>query len=129
MLPEGTVKAYFILTFVVLFVFSMQGTIGPLVWLLLAEIFPLKIRRFAMGVCVFMLWMANAAVAFGFPPVVSAIGISASFFIFAGLGVLALIFIAKMVPETRGRTLEEFEDEMRAAHSGGVDSGGALVGQ
>jgi len=97
LLPEGTVKAYFILTFVVLFVFSMQGTIGPLVWLLLAEIFPLKIRRFAMGVCVFMLWMANAAVAFGFPPVVSAIGISASFFIFAGLGVLALIFIANIL--------------------------------
>lgn len=69
-------------------------------------------------VCVFMLWIANAVVAFGFPPMVSAIGISNSFFIFAALGVLALIFIAKMVPETRGRTLEQFEDEMRAASSG-----------
>jgi MFS transporter, SP family, major inositol transporter len=116
LLPDGTVKAYLILVFVVLFVFSMQGTIGPLVWLLLSEIFPLKIRSFAMGVCVFMLWIANAVVAFGFPPMVSAIGISSSFFIFAGLGVMALIFIAKMVPETRGRSLEEFEDEMRAAH-------------
>ena len=61
LLPDSSVKPYIILLFVVLFVFCMQATIGPLVWLLLAEIFPLKIRSFAMGVCVFMLWMANAS--------------------------------------------------------------------
>ncbi len=114
---DSPAKPYVILTFAVLFVFSMQGTIGPLVWLLLAEIFPLKIRSFAMGVCVFCLWMANASVAFGFPPVVDALGIAPTFFIFAGLGVAALIFIATMVPETRGVTLEEFEDSFKAAHS------------
>ena len=116
-LPDGEFKPYFILLFVILFVFSMQGTIGPLVWLLLAEIFPLKIRSFAMGVCVFCLWLANAVVAFGFPPMVEAVGIASSFFVFAALGVLALIFIYTMVPETRGRSLEEFEEEMRSAHS------------
>jgi sugar porter (SP) family MFS transporter len=117
LMPEGDVKPYVILGFAVLFVFSMQGTIGPLVWLLLAEIFPLKIRSFAMGVCVFCLWMANAGVAFGFPPVVEAFGIAPTFFIFAGLGVAALVFIYTTVPETRGRTLEEFEDEFKAAHA------------
>ena len=116
-LPDGDLKPWFILLFVILFVFSMQGTIGPLVWLLLAEIFPLKIRSFAMGVCVFCLWLANAVVAFGFPPMVAAVGIASSFFIFAALGVCALVFIATMVPETRGRSLEEFEEEMRDAHS------------
>jgi MFS transporter, SP family, major inositol transporter len=111
-IPEGSAaKPYVILVFAVLFVFSMQGTIGPLVWLLLAEIFPLKIRSFAMGLCVFCLWIANASVAFGFPPVVEGLGIAPTFFIFAGLGVLAIVFIYKMVPETRGKTLEEFEDE------------------
>jgi major inositol transporter-like SP family MFS transporter len=117
LMPDGDVKPYVILGFAVLFVFSMQGTIGPLVWLLLAEIFPLKIRSFAMGVCVFCLWMANAGVAFGFPPVVEAFGIAPTFFIFAGLGVAALVFIYTTVPETRGRTLEEFEDEFKAAHA------------
>ncbi len=116
-LPDNEFKPYFILLFVILFVFSMQGTIGPLVWLLLAEIFPLKIRSFAMGVCVFCLWIANAVVAFGFPPVVDAVGIGTSFFIFAGLGVLALFFIYTMVPETRGLTLEEFEEKMRDSHA------------
>lgn len=117
LLPDNDVKPYIVLFFVVGFVFSMQATIGPLVWLLLAEIFPLKIRSFAMGVCVFMLWMANAGVAFGFPPVVEALGIAPTFFIFAGLGVLAVVFIATQVPETRGRTLEQFEDEFRAQHT------------
>jgi MFS family permease len=117
LLPDNDIKPYFVLLFVILFVFSMQGTIGPLVWLLLAEIFPLKIRSFAMGVCVFCLWLANACVAFGFPPLVNAVGISTTFFLFAGLGVLALVFIATMVPETRGVSLEEFEDQMRTAHS------------
>jgi predicted MFS family arabinose efflux permease len=116
LMPDNSVKPYALLVFAVLFVFSMQGTIGPLVWLLLAEIFPLKIRSFAMGVCVFCLWMANAGVAFGFPPVVSAIGIAPTFFIFAGLGILALVFIVTSVPETRGVTLEEFEDSFKAAH-------------
>lgn len=54
-LPDTAAKPYIILVFVVAFVFSMQGTLGPLVWLMLSEIFPLKIRSFAMVVCVFML--------------------------------------------------------------------------
>jgi major inositol transporter-like SP family MFS transporter len=116
-LPDNDFKPYFILLFVILFVFSMQGTLGPLVWLMLAEIFPLKIRSFAMGVCVLCLWLANACVAFGFPPLVAAVGISSTFFVFAALGVLALVFIFTMVPETRGLSLEEFEEEMRDAHS------------
>jgi MFS transporter, SP family, major inositol transporter len=115
-LPDSDFKSYMILLFVILFVFSMQGTIGPLVWLLLAEIFPLKIRSFAMGVCVFCLWLANACVAFGFPPLVAAVGISNTFFIFAGLGVMAIVFIYTQVPETRGRSLEEFEEDIRAQH-------------
>ena len=94
-----------------------RARIGPLVWLMLAEIFPLKIRSFAMGVCVFVLWMANAAVAFAFPPVVAALGIAPTFFIFAALGVASLIFIKTSVPETRGKTLEEFEEEFSAAYS------------
>ncbi|GAA1641259.1 MULTISPECIES: sugar porter family MFS transporter [Brevibacterium] len=115
-LPEGQFKAYAILVFVILFVFSMQGTIGPLTWLMLSEIFPLKIRSFAMGICVFALWMANAAVAQFFPPVVASLGISATFFLLAGCGVLALIFLIAMLPETRDKTLEDLEEEFRTKY-------------
>ncbi|GAA4831987.1 sugar porter family MFS transporter [Saccharopolyspora rosea] len=112
-MPAVPAKPYIILVFVVAFVFAMQGTLGPLTWLLLSEIFPLKIRSFAMGLCVFVLWMADAGVTFGFPPVVAALGIAPTFFLFAGIGVLGIIFVATMVPETRGKTLEEVEAELR----------------
>lgn len=117
LLPDNAAKPYIVLVFVVAFVFSMQGTLGPLVWLLLSEMFPLKIRSFAMGLCVFMLWMANAGVTFGFPPTVAALGLAPTFFVFAGIGVLGIVFTATMVPETRGKALEEFEDEARAQYT------------
>jgi MFS transporter, SP family, major inositol transporter len=116
-MPDSGAKPYAILVFVVAFVFCMQGTLGPIVWLLLSEMFPLKIRSFAMGLCVFVLWMANAGVSFGFPPTVAALGIAPTFFLFAGIGVLGIIFATALVPETRGKTLEEFEDEFRAQHA------------
>lgn len=116
-LPDNAAKPYIVLVFVVAFVFSMQGTLGPLVWLLLSEMFPLKIRSFAMGVCVLMLWLGNAGVTFGFPPTVAALGIAPTFFIFAAIGVLGILFTVSMVPETRGKTLEQFEDEFRTQHS------------
>lgn len=117
LLPEGNLKAYLILVFVVLFVFSMQGTIGPLVWLMFSEMFPLKIRSFAIGICVFVLWIANAVVAFAFPPTVAALGIAPSFFIFVALGLAALLFIWKFAPETRGRSLEQLESQFRRNYS------------
>ncbi|MGN8199023.1 sugar porter family MFS transporter [Salinisphaera sp. RV14] len=112
-MPDIAIKPYLVLIFVVAFVFSMQGTLGPLVWLMLSEIFPLKIRSFAMGICVFVLWVANAIVAFGFPPVVAAFGVGPTFFMFAAISVLGLIFTLAVVPETRGKSLEAFESQIR----------------
>jgi major inositol transporter-like SP family MFS transporter len=117
LLPDGPAKAWFILVFVVAFVFCMQGTIGPLVWLILSEIYPLKIRSLAIGISVFVLWIANALVALLFPPVVEAIGIANSFFLFAALGVAAIVFTVRTVPETRGRTLEQLEAEFRSRYA------------
>lgn len=116
-IPESAAKPYIILLFVVCFVFSMQGTLGPLTWLMLSEIFPLKMRSFAMGVCVLALWLANAGVTFGFPPVVASLGIAPTFLIFGLIGVVGIVFAVTMVPETRGKTLEQFEDEFRTTHS------------
>jgi sugar porter (SP) family MFS transporter len=116
-LPEGMLRAYVILLFVVLFVFIMQGTIGPLVWLMLAEIFPLKLRGFGLGVAVFLLWITNFFVGLAFPPFVAALGISSTFFVFAVLGAISVVFVQKFVPETRGRSLEQLEDEFRIRYS------------
>ena len=119
LLAPGLFRAYMILLFVIMFVFIMQGTAGPLVWLMLAEIFPLEMRGFAIGISVLILWITNFFVGLLFPSVVAALGISSTFFIFAVIGALSFVFILTMVPETRGRTLEQLEAQFRQKYGEG----------
>ena len=119
LLPESTLRSYLILGAMLLFVAFVQGFIGTLVWLLLSEIFPMAIRGFAMGIAVFFLWCVNAAISFVFPLLVEAVGATVTFGIFALVNVCSIVFVKRYVPETRGRTLEELEDDFRdhdAAH-------------
>jgi major inositol transporter-like SP family MFS transporter len=112
-IPEGApYRPWVILLLVVGFVGSMQTFLNIAVWVTLSEIFPLKIRSFGMGIAVFFLWIANTIISLYFPSVVAAFGISTTFFLFAGVGVLAIIFIATQVPETHGRSLEELEEDI-----------------
>jgi major inositol transporter-like SP family MFS transporter len=119
LLPHSNVRSFVILGCMVLFMFFVQTFAGPLVWLMLSEIFPMTIRGFAMGVAVFLLWTTNTIISFSFPILAKSLGPTATFGIFVVINILALIFVYKFVPETRGRTLEELEDDFRthdAAH-------------
>jgi len=111
-LPPGTTRAVVVLVLVVGFVGTMQGTIGPLTWLVLSEIFPSRLRGLGTGVTVLVLWSTNVAVSLGFPVVVDRVGISTTFFGFAVLAAASLAFVATRVPETAGRTLEQLEREL-----------------
>ena len=113
LLPESAFRSYLILAAMLIVVFFVQTFIGTLVWLLLSEIFPMTIRGFAMGIAVFVLWTVNAAISFAFPPVVAALGASLTFGLFAAINVGSLAFVKKFAPETRGRSLEELEDDFR----------------
>ncbi|GHD10431.1 sugar porter family MFS transporter [Zhihengliuella salsuginis] len=113
-LAEGNpARPWVILLLVVAFVGSMQTFLNIAVWVLLSEIFPLRVRAFGMGVSVFCLWIANAFLGLYFPTLVDGIGITGTFFMFAGLGVLAIIFVKTQVPETRGVTLEKVEEDVQ----------------
>ena len=101
-----------ILVLVVGFVLSMQSFLNVAVWVWLAEIFPVQVKGIGCGISVFCGWAVNVVVALFFPTLVSGIGLTASFLIFAVVGALALIFIVKFVPETRGRSLEELDREI-----------------
>jgi len=114
LLPESAFRSYLILIAMLMVVFFVQTFIGTLVWLLLSEIFPMTIRGFAMGIAVFVLWTVNAAISFAFPPLVGALGATLTFGLFALINVGSFFFVAKFAPETRGRTLEELEDDFRA---------------
>jgi major inositol transporter-like SP family MFS transporter len=113
LLPVGnSLRPYVLLFLVVAFVFSMQTFLNVAVWVWLAEIFPLHMRGLAIGVAVFFGWSTNAVLALFFPSLVAGIGITGVFFLFAGIGVVALIFVITQVPETRGRSLESLEEDV-----------------
>lgn len=112
-IPEGNaLRPWVILFLVVAFVGSMQTFLNVAVWVYLSEIFPLHMRGFGMGVAVFVLWVTNGFLSLYFLPLVDAVGINGTFFLFAVVGALALLFVWRFVPETRGRTLEALEEDV-----------------
>ena len=113
LLPQSTTVSYMILAAMVLFMFFVQTFAGPLVWLMLSEIFPMTIRGFAMGIAVFLLWTVNTIISFAFPILAGSAGPAITFGIFVLINIASTVFVLKCVPETRGRTLEELEDDFR----------------
>ncbi|USL28009.1 sugar porter family MFS transporter [Priestia megaterium] len=95
------------------FMVSYSTTWGMVAWVVLAEIFPLKIRGMAMAVCTFCLWSSSAVIALGFPIAANAFGPAAIFLFFAGLCILSYFFVRNKLPETKGKTLEEIELDFR----------------
>ncbi|GEC03968.1 major myo-inositol transporter IolT [Streptomyces spinoverrucosus] len=116
-LPSGEIRAYAVLAMTVTFLAFQQGAISPVTWLMLSEIFPMRMRGFGMGVAAVVLWLTNFVIGLVFPSLVSGIGIAGTFFLFVAAGVLSLTFVKLYVPETKGRTLETLEAELRARYS------------
>ena len=95
-----------------LYIAGFAVGLGPVFWLMISEIYPLSIRPPAMSAATVTNWAFNFAVAFTFLTVVSGLGKSGAFWLYAGFGVLAILFFWRFVPETKGRTLEEIEQEV-----------------
>jgi sugar porter (SP) family MFS transporter len=89
--------------------------LGPVFWLLIAEIFPLALRGRAMSAATVANWGFNLIVAGTFLDLVAAVGSAGAFLAYAVLSVAALVFIALMVPETKGHSLEEIEADLERA--------------
>lgn len=108
-LANSPMLPYVTVFLTVIFLAFFQGAIGPLTWLLLSEIFPVRLRGMGMGLATFFLWIANFGVGFFFPIMLASLGLSKSFLVFVFLNVLSFLFAAKFAPETKGKTLEEIE--------------------
>ena len=96
-----------------LYIASFAASIGPIVWVMLPEIFPLQIRGAGAGVSSLSNWVANFIVALLFPILIAAIGETP---VFWGLGVICILsmaFVYFVVPETMGRSLEDIEEDLR----------------
>lgn len=107
---------YAVLSSTVIFLAFMQGAIAPVTWLLLSEIFPARLRGLGMGLSVFFLWITNFIIGLTFPVLIGTIGLSATFFGFVALGIVAIVFVKKYLPETKGSTLEELEHYFRTTY-------------
>ncbi len=105
---------YIVLALTITFLAFQQGAISPVTWLMLSEIFPLRLRGLGMGVTVFCLWGINFLVGLTFPVLLASIGLSTTFFVFVVFGIGAILFVKKFVPETKGLTLEELEQRFRS---------------
>jgi SP family sugar porter-like MFS transporter len=87
-------------------------TLAPVVWVVISEIFPNRIRGAAMAVAVTSLWIACFILTFTFPSLYKHLGLGGTFWLFAALCVAGFVFILLRLPETKGKTLEEIEKEL-----------------
>ncbi|MCM3569863.1 sugar porter family MFS transporter [Neobacillus mesonae] len=106
------VPAWVSLICLAFFIIAFSTSWGMVVWIVLAEIFPLKVRGAAMGVSSVILWGANLIVSLLFPLLSKAIGNSYLYIIYSIIGIGAFVFVYFLVPETKGRSLEEIEKDL-----------------
>ncbi|MFN8130701.1 MAG: sugar porter family MFS transporter [Solirubrobacteraceae bacterium] len=95
----------------VVFIASFAFSLGPVVWTIISEIFPSRVRGRAVSLATAVNWGAAFLVTQFFLTVVNEIGEAATFFVLALMCVFAYIFVWRYVPETRGRSLEEIQEQ------------------
>ncbi|XP_042103942.1 solute carrier family 2, facilitated glucose transporter member 6 isoform X3 [Ovis aries] len=96
-----------------LFIMGYAMGWGPITWLLMSEILPLRARGVASGLCVLVSWLTAFALTKSFLLVTNAFGLQAPFFFFAAVCLVNLAFTGCCVPETKGRSLEQIESFFR----------------
>lgn len=86
---------------------------GPVLWVMLPELFPMRARGAATGIAALVLSIGSLLVAYLFPIISDILSVQEVFLIFAVMGVIAFFFVMKFLPETRGRSLEQIEADLR----------------
>jgi len=103
-------NTYLLLTFILFFIACFAFSYGPVIWVLLSEIFPAKIRGQAMALATFSLWIGTALVGQLTPLLLEKLSPAGTFWLFALVTTPALYLSIKIIPETKGKSLEEIEN-------------------
>jgi SP family sugar porter-like MFS transporter len=99
-----------ILVLMAIAIYAMS--LAPVVWVVISEIFPNKIRGAAMAVATLSLWSACFALTYSFPLLNETLGASGTFWLYSGICLFGWLFIYRKLPETKGKSLEEIEQEI-----------------
>jgi len=102
---KGVAVLVLVLTAIAIYAMSL----APIVWVILSEIFPNRIRGAAMALATFALWVACFVLTYTFPLLNKSLGAAGTFWVYSGICLLGFIFIVLKLPETKGKSLEEIE--------------------
>jgi MFS transporter, SP family, galactose:H+ symporter len=116
-MPTGGSLAWLAVITLMVYVASFAISLGPIFWLLIAEIYPLKVRGIAEGTAAGVNWAFNFLISYTFLRLVELLGPSYTFWLYAVLAIASWLFSYYLVPETKGRTLEEIEHSFRRRHA------------
>ena len=119
------VTGFFMIILVVAAIACYAMTLGPICWMLLAEIFPNKVRAVAVGTCTFALWVGSFSLTYTFPLLNSACDTSGTFWLYADICALGFVFLLIRCPETKGKSLEQLENELVARNEAEAIAPGA----
>jgi len=109
----GDTLKYFTLVSMFFYLSFFAVSLGPIAWLIISEVFPLKVRGVGMSIGSFSCWLFNGVVVFTFLKLVNALSPAGAFWLYASLGVAGIIWGYYYIPETTGITLEHIEDHWR----------------
>lgn len=98
-----------LLIFILGFIASFGCSLGPIPWVIMSEIFPTKTRGIAMSIATLTLWIGVVLITQLTPILLNEVGGAVTFWIFGANALFLLVFTYKMIPETKGKTLEEIE--------------------
>lgn len=107
-----SISSVWVLIGLILFVASFAISLGPVMWALLSEIFPNKLRGLSISIMGFWNSIVSFSVATVFPVQLEWLGSSATYLIYSFFGLLTLLFVWRFVPETKGKSLEELESNL-----------------
>ena len=117
-MEDRSATSGWMLVSIVLYIAAFGLSVGPVVWVILSEIFPTAVRGRALGLATFFLWAADYAVTQTFPIMdakgswfVRVLNHAFPFYLYAAFCVVLCVVVWLLVPETKGRTLEQIEEE------------------
>ena len=109
---EVVKKEKIAIVFVVAAIACYAMTLGPVTWVLLAEIFPNRVRAVAVATSTFALWVGSATLTYTFPLLNVALGSYGTFWIYSAVCLCGFLFVCFRLPETKGKSLEQLEKEL-----------------